>query len=137
MWIGEEKRMKIRMGFVANSSSSSFMIFYKKISSDVWRNICNTRTIPTELQGKLYSYDDSYLSEGVDRIKLTPAILKLIIENDKQYDFNFVEIVDTVYELQEAVITSDKIGSMICSYTMDRDCTDDDIEYFKARYIEE
>lgn len=77
--------MKIRKGFVSNSSSSSFVIIGKKISVEQLKDAKNPKLL------------GDYLSEGKDFVCLTPKMVELL----QKYGLksNYSKIIDVVKEI--------------------------------------
>lgn len=84
--------MKIREGFVSNSSSSSFVLIGKKIDtiSDL-----KTAKNPQCLGG--------YLSDGRDVFKLTKEMIDFICGTEEYFDDNNYELVDVLFYAGEEV----------------------------------
>lgn len=80
--------MKIRSGFVSNSSSSSFIIIGKKLKSyDEALEVCKTHEV--------YAIGE-YLSEGADVFECTLEILKYLADNN--YDFPLYRCDKFIYD---------------------------------------
>jgi len=70
-----EKIMKIRSGFISNSSSSSFIVFGKELYSDV--SIYSSEMKDILRQGKLYASSWDYCVEGTDFFRITQVMFNL------------------------------------------------------------
>ena len=89
----EGKNMKIRNGYVSNSSSSSFMIIGKEIGN-VFSGPFNL-----DFKNKNYVMIGKYLYEdGNDYIKLTPELYKWIEDHKLDVDFEDGTIIEIIKE---------------------------------------
>ena len=86
--------MKIRSGFVSNSSSSSFVIFGKKIRMG---------EITPELieQGRIYALSYKYCDDGVDFFEINQAMYDMYRQYGGELGF---------YEVDEMICESGKIS---------------------------
>ena len=76
--------MKVRNGFVSNSSSSSFVVFGKTLTNpEEVRLTLSVRKKPALAIGR-------YLSEGMDVIEVDEEIFNAIIENNIFQEFQFL-----------------------------------------------
>jgi len=87
--------MKIRKGFVSNSSSSSFVIFGNKIEKDDLRKAKNPIIL------------GNYLSEGRDYVQLTDEKINLIEKFGLKNGFND-DLFDSFLEIEE--YTNEKLS---------------------------
>lgn len=128
--------MKVRQSFVANSSSSSFIVVYKNIDFD---RLLETGVFPEGLEGKLVAYTNYYVSEAEDKVILTQDILTYLHENyEAQRHFRwtpFVEVVDAIYEGSDSyVIKPEHVGCSVMNAQVDYCATQDDLSTFIERY---
>ena len=115
--------MKIRQGFVSNSSSSSFVALCKPITLD---------EITTDmLDGSIFTFG-SYLYDGRDRIYLTSEIMlkyfKLFpsyIDEGYENNFGFYKIVAGESFTKKDLIGGDEDIYEIISEEVDYHCTSD------------
>ena len=99
--------MKIRQGFVSNSSSSSFVIFCKPISrKDIFSK---KNTYP------IYAQSD-YGNEGIEFFELTPEMLDYIAKKGSRKLRSFYEVADMTgdnwHKLSEEVLKDKTLGVM-------------------------
>jgi hypothetical protein len=121
--------MKIRNGFVSNSSSSSFIVFGKSIQYS---------QITTELIGdnKIYAMSYNYCGDGADFFPINQEMFDLFQKHGGELEF---------YEVEECfaeggVLDKSKIkGDKIEVFAMDRDyhsVPDGDVAEFANRYLD-
>jgi len=133
--------MKIRQGFVSNSSSSSFVIMGIERDLDYIMN--------HEMKNKVIMFGE-YLSDGMDVIELTPEIKEMIAQNSNRkdyfYDRTFLEVgFGYSSDCDNCPITKDEIikamdkldGDKVQLLAIEKDyhSTDGDVEMLYQRYI--
>lgn len=127
--------MKIRESFVANSSSSSFIVIYRDFDIDT---LLESGVFPKELQGKIVAFTNKYLSEAEDKVILTQDILEYLQQNyESQRNFNytpFVEVVDSVCCGDEFIIKPEHVGCKTLTADVDYCATSEVYELFVERY---
>lgn len=132
--------MKIRNGFVSNSSSSSFIVVYKDLKTSDIDYITENMKVPEHLKGKVELLTNKCLSDGYDVVDVTDEILKCILENaDNLIDWYTTSIYDIIEVIKKVefdfVITQDLVGCKIASYEEDYHITGNNLKRFVERYI--
>jgi hypothetical protein len=126
--------MKIRSSFVANSSSSSFIVVYKE-QPNIYE-IFQTGIIPDELKGKLTANTYYSLSDGYDSITLTEEIIHAFNVNRADINLKEEDFVYVVANINEqGIIAPEYIGCQMLSVDVDYYSTGTDVELFIKRYV--
>jgi len=127
--------MKIRQGFVSNSSSSSFVILGKKFKSlyDIEASLDKTQKIEDQ---NICVIGDACLGDGEDIFKLTDEIYNELYcypTNYKRY-IDFFQAKCVLYGDDDTV--HDPILEPFQCYSGERDMhSTDSLEMFRQRYI--
>ena len=123
--------MKIRIGFVSNSSSSSFIVVGSRLSHG------DTFSKAKELieAGRLYA-EGSWCCEGVDFFKVTQEMWDMYMHGVKGFfEFYDVQLVGEEYgKIKKSDIEGDEFEVHI--FDIDN-CKTETIKDFKDRYSEE
>ena len=128
--------MKIRHGFVSNSSSSSFVLVYRDISQIEKDQLIYGGQIPKiSKYEKLYIDPNRWLSDAGDIIFVNEEIAKLLIETDDKvkHDWDVYvgsqEYYDFPLEVDESMV-----GKKLLFMELDYHNTKDE-ELFSERYV--
>ena len=121
--------MKIRNGFVSNSSSSSFIVFGE--------NIYYSNITPELIEDKrIYAVSYNYLGDGTDFFRINQEMFDLFKKYGGELEFFEVDgCLAEGGEIDKAKIAGDKIKV----FAMERDyhsVPDDDVASFANRYID-
>lgn len=124
--------MRKRMGFISNSSSSSFIITGEQISFEEAK----------KFEDCIW-FTEKELSEGEDYIELTPVIIKTLEEQSRKGNLN-ISFSDGVilknsrwYEKydEEYEPTPEDLHKVILNKEIDQHSTRDDLEYNSHIYF--
>lgn len=127
--------MKIRLGYVSNSSSSSFVVIGRRVGNILENNL------KLDFENKNYAMLGKELyGDGSDFIKLTPELFKWMEDRRYNVDFHDGEIIEVI-ESGENSWSSDsiKIPDNICNayayFIHANHCSSSSIEDLERHYI--
>lgn len=123
--------MKIRLGFVSNSSSTSFVVVGSQLThGDVWG-----RSQELIKAGRLYA-EGSWCCEGVDFFKVTQEMWDMYEKGVRGYfDFFDVQVInDETSKIKKSDIEGDEFEVFI--FDVDNRKTDC-LQDFEDRYLDE
>lgn len=127
--------MKRRDSFVANSSSSSFIVVYRNLTPEEETNIFIYGVIPLELENTVECLTGKYLGEGYDVVYINNKTLPEIILNGLVDGFEGSAKVIVEYgDEDDYIIKPEHVGCLLMHFEKDYHSTNDDTGLLLARY---
>jgi hypothetical protein len=127
--------MKRRFGFVSNSSSSSFILFYEELTEGEKIDILYSNNFPKlESNEKIYIESDMVLSEGIDIFELKEEYLPLNKSGRQSWCFYKVKDSNFIKECYgDFIITPEMVGLKLMAGEVDYRIPND-LDSFLYRY---
>ena len=127
--------MKQRNSFVANSSSSSFVVVYRELTNVERHSIFSLGIMPEDINGKVECMTGRYLYEADDVVYIDDTTLPAIIEHGLVPDFEYsAKVVVEHIDEDDFVIKPEHVGCKIERVDQDYCATGSNVERLLMRY---